>query len=340
MWSGSSRRQLASGKPHNAGPGMRTLITGATGFVGSHLAECLLAAGDSVYGLARQADWPTELSHLAKRVQLFSADLLDFDRVTSILAEVRPERIAHLAGYADAGASFRHPDAAWNGNLNVTRTLYDAVARWAGPCRILYVSTGQVYGPGSVDRRLIDESSPLRPVSPYAASKAAADVLSYQVTKFPGLDVVRVRPFNQVGPRQPAQYAAGHFARQLARIERKHEPPRLSVGDLSAERDLTDVRDVANAMRLLLDAGKTGEVYNVGAGQAVRISDVLETLRSECGVPVEVVPQADRMRPADAGPCLADTAKLRKTTGWAPRYSLRQSLRDTLESWRSMTDQD
>lgn len=318
---------------------MRTLITGATGFVGSHLAECLLAAGDTVYGLARGSHWPPELCQIAKRVKLFSTDLLDVDRVTSIFAEVRPERIAHLAGYADAGASFRNPDSAWIGNLNATRALYEAVTRWAGSCRILYASTGQVYGPGSADRRLIDESSPLRPVSPYAASKAAADVLSYQVTKFPGLDVVRVRPFNQVGPRQPAQYAAGHFARQLARIERKHEPPHLSVGDLSAERDLTDVRDVADAMRLLLDAGKTGEVYNVGAGQAVRMADVLETLRAVCGVPVEVVPQADRMRPADAGPCLADTAKLRRATGWAPRYSLRQSLHDTLESWRSMVDQ-
>src|SRR5205823_1736354 len=177
-----------------------------------------------------------------------------------------PDRIAHLAGYADAGGSFRDPDAAWAGNLAATRALYDAVARWGGSPRILFVSTGQVYGPATSADRPLDETAELRPVSPYAASKAAADLLSYQVTRHPGLAVVRVRPFNQVGPRLPPQYAAGHFARQLARIEYGLAPPQLEVGDLTARRDLTDVRDMVEAYRLLLDRGRGGETYNAGTG--------------------------------------------------------------------------
>jgi GDP-4-dehydro-6-deoxy-D-mannose reductase len=313
---------------------MRTLITGATGFVGGHLAECLLAAGDSVYGLSRRAEWPTDLAHLAGHVPLICADLLDADRVSTILAELRPERIAHLAGFADAGASFRNADAAWSGNLAATRILYDAVARVGLSPRILFVSTGQVYGPADSSGRSLHESAELRPVSPYAASKAAADLLSYQVTRHPGLDVVRARPFNQVGPRQPAQYAAGHFARQLSRIEAGLAEPRLEVGDLSAARDLTDVRDMVEAYRVLLDRGRSGEVYNVGTGVAVRMAEVLGMLRAECRFPVEVVPRVERMRPADAGAVLADAGKLRHETGWVPRHSLDETLRDTLNSWR------
>ncbi len=324
---------------------MRTLITGATGFVGGHLTECLLAAGDTVHGVARRDQWPIELQHLAVHVPLHAADLLDADRVQAVLAKTRPDRIAHLAGYADAGRSFHDPDAAWGGNLAATRTLYTALAQLKLSPRILFVSTGQVYGPKQVSGTIsemvpdtfFDESAELRPVSPYAASKAAADLLSYQVTRHPGLEVIRVRPFNQVGPRQPAQYAVGHFARQLAMIEAGLCSPRVEVGDLSASRDLTDVRDMVEAYRLLLDRGRSGEVYNAGSGVVVRMADVLDLLRGECRVSVEVVPQADRMRPADAGGIIADAGKLRRETGWTPRIPLGKTLADTLDTWRMTT---
>ncbi len=319
---------------------MRTLITGATGFVGGHLAERLLAAGDDVHGLARRAAWPAELAHLGPHVPLHAADLLDADHVAALLADIRPDRIAHLAGYADATASFRDPAAAWAGNLDATRFLYGAVARSGLSPRILFVSTGQVYGPADASGRPLDEAAELRPVSPYAASKAAADLLSHQVTRHPGLAVVRVRPFNHVGPRQPPQYAAGHFARQLARIEAGLAPPRLEVGDLTARRDLTDVRDMAEAYRLLLDRGRPGEVYNAGTGVAVRIAAVLDLLRAECRVQVEVVPRAERMRPADAAVTLADAGRLRRETGWAPRFALERTLRDTFDSWRAAVAAD
>jgi GDP-4-dehydro-6-deoxy-D-mannose reductase len=312
---------------------MRTLITGATGFVGGHLAECLLAAGDEVHGLARRSAWPVELQHLAARVALHAGELLDTDRIATYLDQIRPDRIAHLAGYADAGGSFRDPDGAWAGNLAATRSLYDAVARSGQSPLILFVSTGQVYGSTA---RSVDETAELRPASPYAASKAAADLLSYQVTRHPGLQVIRVRPFNQLGPRQPPQYAAGHFAKELARAEARIAPPRLEVGDLSATRDLIDVRDMVEAYRLLLDRGRPGEVYNAGSGVAVRMAEVLDLLRAQCRVKVEVAPRPELMRPSESGATVAVADKLRREVGWSPRYELRQTLRDTLDSWRAV----
>jgi GDP-4-dehydro-6-deoxy-D-mannose reductase len=313
---------------------MRTLVTGVTGFVGGHLAEALLAAGDEVHGLARRPHWPAELAHLAGCVRLYAADLADATAVEAVLRDARPEHLYHLAGYASNGQSFGEPEAAWAGNLAATRALLDAVARWGGSVRILSVSSGMVYGAVDDPQRPCDESTPLRPVSPYAASKAAADLLSYQTTHHPGLNVVRVRPFNQIGPRQSPQYAVGHFARQLARIERGLEPPRLETGDLSARRDLTDVRDMVAAYQLLMQHGRRGEVYNAGRGAAVRMADVLEMLCGFCSVAVEVVPRPERMRPGDVGAIVADSSRLRAATGWRPRLALQQSLRDTFDYWR------
>jgi GDP-4-dehydro-6-deoxy-D-mannose reductase len=191
-----------------------------------------------------------------------------------------------------------------------------------------------VYGSVDDPERPCDESAPLRPVSPYAASKAAADLLSYQVTHHPGLDVIRVRPFNHVGPRQSPDYAVGHFARQLARIERGLAPPRLETGDLDARRDLSDVRDVVAAYRLLMERGRRGEAYNVGSGIPVRIHDVLNMMRGMCNAKVEVAPRPERMRPGDVGAIIADFGKLTAETGWRPQYPLERTLRDTLDYWR------
>jgi len=316
---------------------MRILITGATGFVGGHLAELLLAAGGGeVHAVARSANWPTELAHLADRVRLHAVDLTDRSRVEVVLRDVRPEQIYHLAGYAKSGPSIREPDAAWAGNLTATRALFDAVAAWAGSPRILAVTSGMIYGANERADVPCDESAPLRPDNPYASSKAAADLLGYQVTRFPGLDVVRVRPFNQIGPRQAPEFAVASFASQLSAIERGRQPPRLAVGNLSTHRDFTDVRDMCEAYRGLMEHGVRGEVYNAASGVPVRIGDLLDQLRALCRVPVEVVPAADRLRPSDAAVLIGDSGKLRRATGWRPTFTLQQTLRDTLDYWRAV----
>jgi GDP-4-dehydro-6-deoxy-D-mannose reductase len=313
---------------------MPILITGATGFAGGYLAEALLADGHSdVVGLSRAGAWPAEWAHLQERVPLRACDLCDGRAVERLLRDVKPTQVYHLAGYAAPGRSFAEPDAAWAGNLTATRALYDAVVRWGGRPRILFVGSGLVYGDGA-GRAAQDEDTPFRPASPYAASKAAADLVSYQYAVSPGLDIVRARPFNHVGPRQSPQYAVPNFARQIAAIQRGERPAVLETGNLSPRRDLTDVRDVAAAYLALMRQGKTGDAYNVASGRTWAMSEVLDRLLTLAGLRVELRQRADLVRSADPNAPPVDCSRLRRDTGWQPRYPLEQTLADTLAYWR------
>lgn len=315
---------------------MRILITGITGFVGGHLAEALAAAGGhTLTGISRANGWPPGLGHLTPAVELHEADLLHGPRLEEFIRRSRPEWVFHLAGYANTGASFREPDRCWEDNLTATRSLYDAIARTDIRPRILYASTGLIYGEPDDPDRPCDERTTLKPASPYAASKAAGDLLSYQYTRHPGLDIVRVRLFNQIGPRQSADYAVANFARQIAAIEAGKQPPVIETkGDLSARRDITDVRDMVAAFPLLLERGATGEAYNAGRGETYRIQQLLDRLVAMSRVRVEVRQQPEPGRKADTSVTRADTRKLRQATGWAPRIPLEQSLIDILNDWR------
>jgi GDP-4-dehydro-6-deoxy-D-mannose reductase len=315
---------------------MRILVTGATGFAGGWLAEALLARGGAeVIGLCRRPNWPPEWADQAPKVALHACDLCDRDAVEAALRDIRPQQIYHLAGYAQVGPSFGEPDAAWTGNLTATRSLYEAAARWSGRPRVLFVGSGLVYGEPAVPDESQDEACPLRPNSPYAASKAAADLLSYQTAVNPGLEIVRARPFNHIGPRQSSQFAVANFARQVAAVERGELPPVLETGNLESRRDMTDVRDTVAAYVLLMQKGRPGEAYNVGSGQNVSMRTVLDRLLALSGLKVEVRPRAELMRAVDQAVARVDASKLRRETGWAPRFSLDQTLRDTLDYWRS-----
>jgi GDP-4-dehydro-6-deoxy-D-mannose reductase len=317
---------------------MRILVTGITGFAGGHLAEALLAVGGAdVIGTVRRPEWPREWRHLAGRVRLVPCDLCDRARLLAVLREVEPGQIYHLAGYAHTGLSFREPDAAWAGNLTATRTLYEAIEAWGGRPRVLAVGSGLVYGDPERPDQAHDEQSPLRPASPYASSKAAADLVGYQVTRSPGLDVVRARPFNHIGPRQSPQFATAHFARQIAAIEQGRQPPLLETGDLSPRRDLTDVRDMVRAYQLLMERGRSGEAYNAGSGEAYPMRLVLDQLLALARLPVEVRQRAELVRPSETSVIRADAGKVRREIGWAPRYTLAQTLADILEYWRQET---
>lgn len=315
---------------------MKVLITGITGFVGGHLAERLLGeGGHAVAGLARSADWPAPLRHLGGTVELLPADVLDPAAVEAVVRRVRPEWVFHLAGYANTGRSFREPDECWRLNLDGTRRVFDAVLRSDLRPRVLFASTGLVYGDPDPGREAIDEGTALKPASPYAASKAAADLLAYQLHRSAGLDVVRVRLFNQIGPRQAADFAVSNFARQVAAVERGEQPPVLHTGDLSALRDLTDVRDMVTALRLVIEKGEPGAAYNAGSGHVYRMSDVLARLVAQARVPVEVRSKAETGRGGDTAVSRADPRKLTAATGWLPKYTLDQTLADVLEGWRS-----
>jgi GDP-4-dehydro-6-deoxy-D-mannose reductase len=322
---------MSTDKPAVSAP---SLVTGAIGFAGCYLTGALAARGEAVVGVSRHAVWPEPWAHLAGRVPLHECDLCDGPRLEAILRDVQPARIYHLAGYAQVGGSFREPEAAWDGNLTATRRLCEAVIRTGGAPRILWVGSGLIYGNREDSDRPYTEDCPLRPDTPYAASKAAADLACYQFTCSPGLDIVRARPFNHVGPHQAPDFAIPNFARQVAAIERGERPAVLETGNLSAQRDLTDVRDTVHAYVLLMERGRKGEAYNIASGQSYSMQTVLERLLALCGLRVEVRQRADLFRPTEQAVIRVDAGKLRRETGWAPRYSLDETLRDTLDAFR------
>jgi GDP-4-dehydro-6-deoxy-D-mannose reductase len=255
--------------------------------------------------------------------------------VEALLNETQPEQVYHLAGYANAAQSHREAEAAWSGNLTATRCLYEAIHRSGFRTRILFVGSGLVYRMVGNAGQGLDEHSPLLPESPYASSKAAADLLSYQYTRTHKLDIIRVRPFNHIGPHQSTDYAVAHFARQIAAIERGLQAPLLETGNLNAQRDLTDVRDMVQAYLLLMEHGTVGEVYNAGTGKAYAMQAVVDRLLELAFVKIEVRQKQELVRPTDI--ILADARKLR-ALGWEPQYTLNQTLTDTLEYWRSVVN--
>jgi len=319
---------------------MRVLLTGVTGFAGSHLAEALLAQGDTeLAGTTRRALSSLDWLPAGTPIRIFRCDLCDRAAVHAVLEEVRPECIYHLAGYAHAGESFLDADAAWEGNLTATRTLYEAVIRWGGAPRILYVGSGLAYGDPLHPDRGFTEEDPLRPASPYAASKAAADLMSYQYSRAPGLAIIRARPFNHIGPRQSPGFAVAHFARQIAAIEHGRQPPVVETGNLRPLRDLSDVRDTVRAYMTLAARGRRGEAYNVASGEVHAMEVVLNRLLALARVKVEVRQKSSLMRGTETLAVRASAAKLRQETGWTPRFSLDEALANTLDYWRAVETQ-
>ena len=314
---------------------MRILITGITGFAGGHLAEAILRQGTvELFGVGRRGEWPAEWRHLAATVNLRPCDLCNPSVLDRLLAEIRPQQLYHLAGYANVGKSFQEADAAWEGNLTATRRLYESLCRCQIDTRVLAVGSGLIYGDPELPDLLQDESAPLRPSSPYACSKAAADLIGYQCSQAKSLDIVRVRPFNQIGPRQSPHYAVAHFAKQIAAIEKGLQPPVLETGNLSPCRDLTDVRDMAQAYLTLMQHGRSGEVYNAGTGEAHSMREVVDQLLSLTKTPIEVRQRDTLLRVSETNVVRANVGKLRSETGWQPRFTLKQTLSDVLDYWR------
>ena len=317
---------------------MRILITGITGFVGGHLVEALSAeGGHTLVGLGRGGKWPSNLAHLHGAAELHAVELCDRPRVEAVLQSFRPEWLIHLAGYANTGKSFQESDRCWADNLLATKALYDAVLGVGLKPRILFASTGLVYGEPDEPDQSCHERTTLKPASPYAASKAAADLLSYQYHRTAGLEILRVRLFNQIGPRQPADYAIANFARQIAAAEAHRQPPIIETGDLSGHRDLTDVRDMVRALRLLLEHGRPGEAYNAGRGQTWKIGDILQEMLALARLPITVHSHMTPGRKGDTIINRADVSKLRQATGWEPRWTMTESLTDILNAWRAET---
>lgn len=316
---------------------MRLLITGASGFVGRHLAAHLLAETDAeVYGLDRLGR-PEGADAAPAGVQRVAADLRDAAAVRSALATVRPDGIFHLAAQASVPLALADPGETLVNNVLGQLHLLEAVAAECPAARVVVASSGEVYGRVPLDEQPVDERTPFRPTNPYAVSKVAQDALAYQYWVARGLATVRVRPFNHIGPGQSDLYAASSFARQIAEAELGRRPPVIQVGNLAAERDFTDVRDAAVAYRLALEKGEPGEAYNLGSGQGRSIDGLLQQLLALSSAKIDVQPDPDRFRPVDLPRIVCDPSKLRAATGWQPAIPIETSLLDTLNYWRQLS---
>jgi GDP-4-dehydro-6-deoxy-D-mannose reductase len=282
----------------------RVLVTGAGGFVGRHLHERL---GDSFVP--------------------FEGDVLDAEALAASLRSVKPSAVVHLAAESSVGGSWENAAHVWSVNVVGTVNLLEAVRREHPGARMLFTSTGEVYG--RAERVPTPEEEPVAPISPYAASKAAAELACAQA----GLDVVVARAFNHEGPGRDERFAIGSWTRQIVRLE--HEGGgSLLVGDLSAERDLTDVREVCRAYALLLDPSVPAGTYNVASGRSVAMREVAERLVGLARVPITVEQDEARLRPADIPRLAGDPSRLRAATGWEPEIPLERTLADTLEAVR------
>jgi len=318
---------------------MRALITGADGFAGGHLARHLreAVAGAELHGTVRlpAGQYPQLREMMASVTQI---DLRDPDAVLDLVRTIRPDAILHLAAQAFVPRSFEDPWETLENNIRAQLNLLLAVLAVGIAPRILIVSSAEIYGSVPPEQMPMTEDLPLAPDNPYSVSKVAQDMLGLQYYLSHNLPIVRVRPFNHIGPGQSPSFVAPAFALQIARIERGLQEPVIRVGNLAARRDFSDVRDVAAAYLAAITRGRPGAVYNVCSGRAYSIQYLLDTLLSYSTVSVEVRPDPERMRAVDRPLVIGSAARLQADTGWQPHIPFEQSLRDVLEEARERVE--
>lgn len=294
---------------------MRALVTGASGFVGCHLVAHLAACGDEI--------------------ATSEAEITDPEALAADFKGCRPEVVYHLAAQADVKASFTAAASTLRVNVEGTSNVLDA-ARRAGADRVVMVSSADVYGRLELAGLPVDETAPMLPVTPYGASKAAAEMVCLQAGAGRGLDVVRARAFNHLGPGQSHRFVAAALAARIAQNERTGAEV-VPVGNLQARRDFTDVRDVVRAYRLLAERGACGEAYNVCSGTSLSVLELAEALIARATRPMRLTADDELFRPVDVAEVKGDPSKLHAATGWRPEVKLGQTLDDLLDYWRRVT---
>jgi GDP-4-dehydro-6-deoxy-D-mannose reductase len=310
---------------------LRVLITGITGFAGSHLAEHLVSRGDEVHGLAHERPPFRNLAAVQDRVRIHEGDITRLEDVQGALAGSRADAVVHLAGMAVPTLAAADPVAAVKINVLGTATVLTALEEHPRT-RLVLASSADVYG--APDRVPVNEDAPMRPTNVYAATKVAAEALTRDAAARHAAPIVILRPANQNGPRQHPGLAASAFAKQIAEAEAGLAEPVVRHGRLDAERDFLDVRDMARAYAAALGLAEGG-TFNVGTERAVAIAEILETLIALARIPVRAELDPTRVRGGDPTRIALDTTRFRQKTDWSPRIALADSLRDTLEHWRS-----
>jgi len=310
------------------------LITGITGFVGSHMAELLLSKGFKVHGLCRWRSRTENIDHIKTKIHLVEGDLLDAHSLQQLMMDVRPTHIFHLAAQSFVPASWTSPAVTLEINVVGSCNLFEAVRAAQLSPVIQIACSSEEYGLVKPNEVPIKETNPLRPLSPYGVSKIAMDYLGYQYFKSYNMKIIRTRGFNHTGPRRGDVFAESTFAKQIAEVEKGKKEPVIYVGNLEAKRDYTDVRDMVRGYFLAAEKGEPGEVYNISSGKARKIDEVLQTLLSFSRVKVEIRQDPARMRPSDVPILIGDSNKFRKRTGWKNTVTFEQTMEDLLNYWR------
>ena len=314
---------------------MKILITGITGFVGSHLVEFLLKkGGQEIYGLKRWRSPLTNIKEILHNVTLLNGDLRDSASMNRLISEIRPERIFHLAAQSYVPTSFTAPTDTIETNVNGTINLLEAVRNAKINPKIHICSSSEVYGQVSEDELPIKETNPFRPQSPYAISKVGEDLFGFQYFKSHGLQTITSRAFTHTGPRRGEVFVVSAFAKQIAEIEAGKQEPILRHGNLESVRTFLDVRDIVKAYDLLLEKCEPGEAYNIGGDVHMKIKDMLDMLLEMSDKKIELVQRQSLLRPSDVTLQIPDVSKFKDATGWKPEIPFKQTLKDTLDYWR------
>lgn len=309
------------------------LVIGAAGFVGRHLLSSL-AADPALSVCATKLAFETMDLTPFPSVRVYDLDITENGTTEKLLEVLRPDVIYHLAAQSSVALSFQKAELTMRINVLGSLHVMEAVRAVCPNCAVLFIGSAEQYGPVPPELQPVKETTHLAPVSPYAISKMTVEAMATLYAKSYGLHFRMIRAFNHIGPGQLPLFVVSDFARQIVRIEKGLEEPVMRVGNLSARRDFTDVRDIVRGYRLLAEKGRDGEVYNIGSGHSVPIRAVLDLLLSLSGTSIEVVPDPAKFRPVDVPEFVADITKLREDTGWQPIIPIETSLSDVLEYWR------
>lgn len=319
--------------------GRKILITGASGFAGSHLLDYLIEHySDNILSGTYYTEKGLEnLDAQKNKVELVKVDLRNEKETSELIKKIMPDVVYHLAAFTSPADSFISPNETVINNISSQINLFEAIRKnGLTNSRILLTSSAEVYGDVKKEDLPMDEDTPLNPTNPYAVSKLTQDFLGKQYFSSYQLKIIRVRPFNHIGPRQSPNFVVPSFAKKIVEIEKGKRKPVLPVGNLESKRDFTDVRDMVKAYALLVEKGIPGEVYNIGSGVSYKISDILDKLLSLSSVKIDIETDKTLLRPNDNPELVCDISKIKALTGWQPEIPIEETLKDTLDYWRDI----
>lgn len=307
----------------------KVLIIGINGFVGAHLSNELINNGYKCYGADLSID-----NFSNNNIKLFKIDILNKEMVSDLLKKIEPDYIVNLAAISSVKLSWKIPQKTFEININGTINILESLKELKLKTRVLLIGSSEQYG--KIDySKPINEENELNALNPYGISKATQEKIAKMYVEAYGIDIIMARAFNHIGPGQKKGFVVPDFASQLVEIEKGDLDPVIKVGNLSAERDFTDVRDIVIAYRLLLEKGSSGEIYNVGSGETITVQRLLELLVKNCNCKVVVKTDLEKLRTIETPKIQCDNSKLKNTTGWERKIPVERSLKDIIEYWRN-----